>query len=814
MKTFFTTLITLFCLININAQYAVGHFQEDYVDPDRSNRVIQTEVYYPANTAGNNVPIASGQYPVIVFGHGFVMAWSAYENIWEELVPKGYIMVFPRTEGSILGTDHQEFGWDLQFLVSKIQSEGSNASSILYNGVAANTALMGHSMGGGAAFLAADSLCQNGNSNLKTLVGLAPAESTTNGVSSINSARSITVPSVIFSGSQDGVTPPADHHIPMYDSLASDCKTLVSITGGAHCYFANSNFNCDFGESTSSSGISISRTEQHQVLFDFVEPWLAHTLKGECEKFDVFQDSVMSSSRVTYEQSCNYMSLSVSSSVQDVSCNGLSDGSSTLTISGGTAGYIESWGTSDPNNLNAGTHNYTVTDSDGCSVQGTVTINEPSQLVASSSTTSSNCGNSDGSATLSISGGTSPYSEDWGSEDPMALSAGTYSVLITDGAGCSITESVTITDVGGPTVSSTTNMVSCYGLSDGSASLSISGGTSPYTEDWGANDPANLSAGTYNYTITDGNGCATQGSVTINEPSQLVASSSTTSSNCGNSDGSATLSISGGTSPYSENWGSEDPMALSAGTYSVLITDGAGCSITESVTITDVGGPTVSSTTNMVSCYGLSDGSASLSITGGTSPYTEDWGVNDPANLSAGTYNYTVTDGNGCITQGMVTITEPSAIDVGVSLVNNELTANNTAASGYQWIDCGDGSGLSGENLSTFTPSVDGNYAVIVTEGACSDTSSCTLVQGLGVSEPLDELNLVVYPNPSNGHLTVVYNLLETMIIDVYQIDGKHCQTNRISSSGEMIELPHAPGVYLLRCSTEDKTTFISVTRE
>ena len=173
---------------------------------------------------------------------------------------------FPRTEGSLLSTDHQEFGWDLQFLVNKIQEEGANnPASPIYNGVANNTALMGHSMGGGASFLAADSLCTNGNTNLKTLIGLAPAESSTNGVSSINSALSVTVPSLVLSGSQDGVTPPNDHHIPMYDSLACSCKTFISITGGAHCYFANSNFNCDFGESTASSGISITRQEQHAV---------------------------------------------------------------------------------------------------------------------------------------------------------------------------------------------------------------------------------------------------------------------------------------------------------------------------------------------------------------------------------------------------------------------------------------------------------------------------------------------------------------------------------------------------------------------
>ena len=305
MKYYLSVLIII-VFSSVFSQHQIGHFNTTYQDPSRGNRDIETEVYYPATSAGDNTPMASGQFPVVVFGHGFVMVWSAYQNLWEEFVPNGYIMVFPRTEGNIVSTDHQEFGWDLQFLVNKIQEEGANnPASPIYNGVANNTALMGHSMGGGASFLAADSLCTNGNSNLKTLVGLAPAESSTNGVSSINSALSVTVPSLVLSGSQDGVTPPNDHHIPMYDSLASSCKTFISITGGGHCYFANSNFNCDFGESTSSTGISISRAEQHAVTFDFVNLWLDYTLKDSCDALTAFQDSLTGSNRITHNQTCN-----------------------------------------------------------------------------------------------------------------------------------------------------------------------------------------------------------------------------------------------------------------------------------------------------------------------------------------------------------------------------------------------------------------------------------------------------------------------------------------------------------------------------
>ncbi len=303
IKIFFYLVILVFSSL-INAQYQVGHYDITFQDPGRANRNIETEIYYPATISGDGAPAALGEFPVIIFGHGFVMVWDAYQNLWEEFVPKGYIMVFPKTEGNLFSTNHQEFGWDLQFLVTKIQDEGGNNSSPIHNIVANNTALMGHSMGGGASFLAADSLCINGNTQLKTIIGLAPAESSSNGVSSIASAANITVPSIILSGSQDGITPPEDHHIPIYENLSSDCKIFISISGGGHCYFANSNFNCDFGESTSSNGITITRVEQQAVTYDFLNLWLDYTLKDDCGDFSIFQDSLATSNRISSNQLC------------------------------------------------------------------------------------------------------------------------------------------------------------------------------------------------------------------------------------------------------------------------------------------------------------------------------------------------------------------------------------------------------------------------------------------------------------------------------------------------------------------------------
>lgn len=277
--------------------FAIGHTQITYTDPARQNRAIQTEIYYPATVAGDDVPVAAGTYPVITFGHGFVMVWSAYQNIWTALVPQGYIVAFPRTEGNVSPV-HAEFGADLSFLVTKIQSEGStNSLSLFYNHVNSRSAIMGHSMGGGSSFLAAA-----GNTNITTMVTLAAANTNP---PSITAAQSVTCPTLVIAGQNDCVAPPAQHQQPMYDSLASACKAYVSVTGGGHCYFAETNFNCSFGEGTCSPNPTITRPQQQDATQDMVSLWLAYYLKDSCSAWTQFQDSLSQSARITGQMSCS-----------------------------------------------------------------------------------------------------------------------------------------------------------------------------------------------------------------------------------------------------------------------------------------------------------------------------------------------------------------------------------------------------------------------------------------------------------------------------------------------------------------------------
>ncbi len=287
--------------------FPIGHKTITYNDPARtggygsgggSGRQIQCEVYYPAVSTGDNTAFAATNAPVITFGHGFVMGWDAYANIWENLVPKGYILVFPRTEGNFSPV-HDDFGKDLVVVANRFIADCAVPSFFAYGHYNGKNAVMGHSMGGGSTFLAAS----NANANFDLLVGLAPAETDP---SAIAAAANVTIPAVVFSGTEDAVTPPVDHHIPIYEALNSSCKQFFAVTGGAHCYFANSNTACDFGEGASGGNISITRAEQHDILFDGLDPLLRFYLFGDCDAWTDYS-AFFNDSRIVTTNSCNYL---------------------------------------------------------------------------------------------------------------------------------------------------------------------------------------------------------------------------------------------------------------------------------------------------------------------------------------------------------------------------------------------------------------------------------------------------------------------------------------------------------------------------
>ena len=305
MKKFIQAKIYLVVLLahvssNLFAQtFNIGHTSMDFYDNAR-NRNITTEIYYPADSNGDDRPISFGNFPVIVFGHGFLISWDSYDNYWTSLVPEGYILCFPTTEMGFTPS-HQSFADDLIFLTSQMQIESQNSTSIFYNSILPKTGIMGHSMGGGASFLAAEN-----NPNINTLINFAAAETNP---SAISAARNINIPSLIFSGEDDCVTPPINHQNIMFDSLNSYCKTQINILNGGHCYFANENVLCSFGESSCNPTLNITRNEQQNIANDFLKIWLNFSLKSNQNSFTIFNDSLQTSNRITYSQFCNSTSI-------------------------------------------------------------------------------------------------------------------------------------------------------------------------------------------------------------------------------------------------------------------------------------------------------------------------------------------------------------------------------------------------------------------------------------------------------------------------------------------------------------------------
>jgi pimeloyl-ACP methyl ester carboxylesterase len=277
--------------------YEIGHASAPFTDPDRGNRSVPTEIFYPAEVAGENVPVAPappGGFPVVSFGHGFLIPWDDYDFLWEGLVPAGYIVALPATEEGLLPS-HLEFGRDLAFVVRKIRAEGDDPGSPFYGSVSPAGAVAGHSMGGGASLLGAAD-----DPSITAVANLAAAETNP---SAVAAAAGIAAPALLFSGGNDCVTPPEDHQIPMYDALASDCRARVTLDGASHCQFAEYNFTCLLGEGACPSP-TITRQEQHDLTLSLLEPWLGYVLDDDLWSWFEFRSLLDSTPGVTYALAC------------------------------------------------------------------------------------------------------------------------------------------------------------------------------------------------------------------------------------------------------------------------------------------------------------------------------------------------------------------------------------------------------------------------------------------------------------------------------------------------------------------------------
>ena len=468
----------------------------------------------------------------------------------------------------------------------------------------------------------------------------------------------------------------------------------------------------------------------------------------------------------------------VSVNVLNVSCNGQADGSATAIppVSGGPFTYLWNTGAMTPgiNNLAPGAYTVTVSDASGCPEEATGVVDQPDPLsLQVTATDETALGANNGTATATASGGTGFISYLWSnggmSSNISNLIPGTYSVTATDANGCSRTGSAVVAafNCAGFSVGITNVItVNCNGETTGSATANVSGGGGPWEYAWsnGTTNPilSNVGAGTYSVTVENASGCTDIASVTINEPAalSLVCSEDIAVSQPGGSDGRGRIEISGGTPNYSINYsgpssgqlnnvvaGTTLLPGLSAGNYTVTVTDGNNCTQTCGFTINaancnlSIDSITVS---RPVSCFGGSDGALSVNLSNGSGNLTFTWnnpalnGQQNPTGLAAGNYSVTVGDAAGCTASDAAAINQPAVLILQVIVTNettlgaNDGTATVNVSGGvmpynYLWSN--------GATTPTISNLASGAYSVTVTStvggtNACPVTGSATVAAG------------------------------------------------------------------------------------
>jgi gliding motility-associated-like protein len=442
----------------------------------------------------------------------------------------------------------------------------------------------------------------------------------------------------------------------------------------------------------------------------------------------------------------------------NVSCNGNTDGAAAVSVTGGTAPYTYLWSTSPVQTtsmaaaLAAGTYSLTVTDTNGCTATTSVTIAEPSALSAVTTTLSNvSCsGGSNGALSVTPAGGTPPYTYSWATSPvqttsaAIGLSAGIYSVTVTDAHNCSAIAMGTVLNPVPIYASVTAGNILCNG---GTTTITVtgSGGTLPYH----GIGTFTVTTGIYHYSITDAYGCAASGDVTVTEPAAISLGSSATNASCTANNGTATVTASGGTPPYSYQWDAHAgnqllPTAtgLTKGLYSVIVTDNNGCAQAMSVNVNSQSEaialmPEISNP----ACFNGHNGSIELQPTGGLPPYTCAWSNGyfgmKLSGIDAGSYAVTVTDMAGCVASSSFTITQPQPLTVTLSpgiFPNGYNISINNGADGSVSADVSGGTGpytyqWSNESMAPALQNLRaGTYSLLVTDvNGCTATAKTLL---------------------------------------------------------------------------------------
>ena len=451
--------------------------------------------------------------------------------------------------------------------------------------------------------------------------------------------------------------------------------------------------------------------------------------------------------------------LSVSPTVQNVTCFGGNNGAINITTSGGATSYNYSWTggstTQNQTNLTSGSYTVSVTAAQSCSVTFTVNVSQPAAVSVVATPTGAGCnGGSNGSINTTVTGGTSPYTYDWGgavtTPNRTGLVAGTYTVTVTDSKGCTGTGTATVTQAAAIIASTTTTNTTC-GASTGSVTLTVSNGTAPYHFVWSngatTQNLSSLAGNTYTVTITDAGGCTITASGTVTQTGAPTVTATPVQITCNNANnGQVNITVTGGNPTYTYTWSNtlttQNITNLAGGTYTVTVLDAQSCTATASAVIVNPQPVVVTLTPQNETCFGNSNASVNSTVAGGTPGYGYLWSNNattaNITGLPVGNYSVTVSDINLCTASATTTITQPAQLTANATATPatcfgqsngtvNLTVIGGTSPDGFLWSNGSTAQNLSGVAANTYT-------VTVADANACTATASATVNQPTAIS--------------------------------------------------------------------------------
>ncbi len=455
--------------------------------------------------------------------------------------------------------------------------------------------------------------------------------------------------------------------------------------------------------------------------------------------------------------------LAVTANPSALACLNSTDGTIDLSVSGGALPYSFEWSDGQTidniEDMSVGDYTVTVTDGNSCTATTLAALVVANPIIINLAGTPVNCSMPDGTLSATInSGGSPPFTYLWSngstSDAQTGLNAGIYDLTVTDSDNCESTSSITLNyDTDLAIVATPIQAVSCFGATDGSASVVASGGMGSYTFNWDngetGTNASSLNAGEHIVSVTDDEGCTITTMFTIDGPVEITAQTTITDVSCfGFNDGDASATPIGGTPPYSYLWDNGDinnfTSNLNAGIHGLTITDSNGCSSFIGIEISGPAAPLSTSLSNTEPvCNTYSDGSISTEVNGGTPGYSFEWNDGQTTamaeNLAAGIYTLTVTDTNGCVDIVSTTLTEPPPIDYNYSVSSPACYGGDDASVSISDVSGGSGIGLFSYSMDginygsspTFIRLESGEYTFYI-----QDDEGCVAEQGFSISSP------------------------------------------------------------------------------